>query len=110
MYFISCTSFTLLLGLIAVSESAVTHGSHSHGQREKVIDGAFSPRDVHHHSDGKHDNSFDHEAIIGSAKEAAEFDNLAPDVAKARLKDLVGKLNFKIIVCSKNFKKCIFSF
>ena len=95
MYFVSYTSFAVLLGLFALSDSAVTHGSHVHGgQREKVNDGAFSPRDVHHQSEGKHDNSFDHEAIIGSAKEAAEFDNLAPDVAKARLRDLVGKLKY----------------
>jgi hypothetical protein len=95
MYFVSSTSFAILFGLFALSESAVTHGSHTHGQREKVNDGAFSPRDVHHHSEGKHDNAFDHEAIIGSAKEAAEFDNLAPDEAKARLKDLVGKLKIE---------------
>ncbi len=95
MGFLIAGSFLLLLAL--GGQGAVTHGSHSHGnkegQREKVQDGAFSPRDAHHHgADGKHDNAFDHEAIIGSAKEAAEFDNLAPEDAKARLRLLVGEL------------------
>jgi hypothetical protein len=61
-----------------------------------VGDGAFSPRDAHHHdADGNHDHAFDHEAILGSTKEAAEFDNLSPDEAKQRLKVLVGKINVR---------------
>lgn len=35
---------------------------------------------------GEHDNSFDHEAILGSKKEAEEFDDLTPEEAKRRLK------------------------
>ena len=86
------TLLLLLTVLTASTKSAVTHGNHGHGgQREKVDDGAFSPRDAHHEVDGKHDHAFDHEAIIGSAKEAAEFDNLPPEEAKSRLKVLVGK-------------------
>ena len=89
-----CT-FLLLLTLAATTQSAVTHGNHGHGgQREKVNDGAFSPRDAHHEVDGQHDHAFDHEAILGSAKEAAEFDNLPPEEAKSRLRLLVGKTVF----------------
>ena len=119
MRFLIAGCFILLLAL--EGQGAVTHGSHSHGskdgngQREKVQDGAFSPRDVHHHgADGKHDNAFDHEAIIGSAKEAAEFDNLAPEDAKARLRLLVGEQNiyqadvcFTFLICQSYFlAKC----
>jgi len=42
-------------------------------------------------SGGEHDSSFDHEAIIGSAKEAAEFDQLSPKEAKQRLTILVSE-------------------
>jgi hypothetical protein len=55
---------------------------------------SLNQSDVHHHSaDGKHDNAFDHEAILGSAKEAAEFDTLPAEDAKSRLKLLVGKIS-----------------
>jgi len=93
MLYYSYLTFLLLLMFITHSQSAVTHGSHNHGggQHEKIDDGAFSPRDAHHEVDGKHDHAFDHEAIIGSAKEAAEFDNLSPEEAKSRLKLLVGE-------------------
>jgi hypothetical protein len=92
MNFCRTLSALLVFGLVSLNQSAVTH-SHG-GQREKVVDGAFSPRDVHHHSaDGKHDNAFDHEAILGSAKEAAEFDTLPAEDAKSRLKLLVGKIS-----------------
>lgn len=56
-------------------------------------DGAFSPRDHSHGSGEEHDNSFDHEAIIGSRKEAGEFDDLSPEEAKRRLKVLLGKMD-----------------
>lgn len=42
---------------------------------------------------GEHHSEFDHEAIIGSVKEAEEFDNLAPEESKRRLGLLVQKMD-----------------
>lgn len=61
------------------------------GERES--DGAFSPRDKHHGGSGEHDAGFDHEAIIGSRKEAEEFDDLSPEEAKQRLRILLTKMD-----------------
>lgn len=82
----------LLLGgaLAAVPHN---HGVHKgHGERE--ADGAFSPRDHGHvGKDGEHDHAFDHEAILGSAKDAEEYDGLAPSEAKRRLTILLKKMD-----------------
>lgn len=45
------------------------------------------------HFSGEHHNEFDHEAIIGSVKEAEEFDNLPPEESKRRLGLLVIKMD-----------------
>lgn len=42
---------------------------------------------------GEHHNEFDHEAIIGSVKEAGEFHDLSPDESKRRLSILVEKMD-----------------
>jgi reticulocalbin-2 len=42
---------------------------------------------------GEHHSEFDHEAIIGSVKEAEEFDNLPPEESKRRLSLLVQKMD-----------------
>ena len=66
--------------------------------------GAYSPRGNSHFTGsvkkGKedeehehHNSEFDHEAIIGSTKEAQEYDNLSPQEAKKRLKVLVEKMD-----------------
>ena len=65
--------------------AAVPH-SHSHKESgERTQDGAYSPRDHGHYNKDGHDSSFDHEAILGSAKDAEEFDQLPPEEAKRRL-------------------------
>ncbi|XP_037085378.1 reticulocalbin-2-like [Pollicipes pollicipes] len=80
---------SLLLCLSA--EAAV---SHRHvGQHEREADGAFSPRDKHHLEDDEHDDQFDHEAILGSHKDAEEFDDLEPEEAKQRLGVLLEKMD-----------------
>ena len=84
-------AFYIILGFQSVL-SAVPH-SHSHGGGERVQDGARSPRDNDHYKDGAHDASFDHEAILGSAREAQEFDQLSPEEAKKRLSVLVDKMD-----------------
>jgi hypothetical protein len=81
--------------VIGFAIGGVPH-SHSHKSSggERASDGAFSPKDKEHHDvDGHHDNSFDHEAILGSIKDAEEFDQLPPEEAKERLKILVGKMD-----------------
>ncbi len=67
--------------------------SHGKGPGERAADGAFSPRDHAHHGAEGHANAFDHEAILGSAKDAEEFDQLTPEEAKKRLKVLVLKMD-----------------
>lgn len=41
----------------------------------------------------QHHNEFDHEAIIGSVKEAEEFHDLPPEESKKRLAILVKKMD-----------------
>lgn len=42
-----------------------------------------------HYQNGEHQNEYDHEAILGSRDTAKEFDNLSPEEAKKRLRELV---------------------
>ena len=69
------------------------HEHHGKAGREREDDGAFSPRDRTHHHGSEHDSSFDHEAILGSAKEAEEFDELPPREAKEKLAKLLEKMD-----------------
>ncbi|ODM95807.1 Reticulocalbin-2 [Orchesella cincta] len=91
-------TITLVLSICNVVSGAVAH-THSHKRspspsRERESDGAFSPRDLKHHDEGGHHRAeFDHEAILGSAKEAEEFDNLPPEEAKKRLQVLVERMD-----------------
>lgn len=76
--------------------SAASHNLHTHTQsgKERLEDGAFSPRSDHGHFDeSEHHNEFDHEAILGSVKEAEEFHELSPDESKRRLRILVEKMD-----------------
>ncbi|XP_019871324.2 reticulocalbin-2 isoform X2 [Aethina tumida] len=70
---------------------------HSHTNeitKERAEDGAYSPRDHSHFTDsGEHHSEFDHEAILGSHKDAEEYDHLPPEEAKKRLKILLGKMD-----------------
>lgn len=69
------------------------HSQHHHGS-EREEDGGFSPRDSHHYDeDGEHHSEFDHEAILGSVKDAEEFDQLEPEEAKKRLRILLKKMD-----------------
>lgn len=87
----------LLLGaLVSFSLGATTH-KHSHhatgGAKERMEDGSFAPRDSHHMDGDEHHSEFDHEAILGSVREAEEFDNLSPEESKRRLAQLVVKMD-----------------
>ncbi|CAG9853696.1 unnamed protein product [Phyllotreta striolata] len=71
---------------------------HSHSNdihKERETDGAYSPRDHKHFSeDGEeHHSEFDHEAILGSHKEADEYDHLPPEESKRRLAILLTKMD-----------------
>lgn len=92
----SCTraGLTLLtICVVSVLGAGVPKHSHQH-TNERVEDGSHSPRDASHYDgDGEHHSEFDHEAILGSAKEAEEFDHLSPVESKRRLSVLVTKMD-----------------
>lgn len=89
----------LLLAVVGLTAAATTHKhSHTHsgggGAKERLEDGSYVPRDHGHmDGDGEHHSEFDHEAILGSVKEAEEFDNLSPEESKKRLAVLVTKMD-----------------
>jgi len=90
------TIFTILTVYLSqpTQQAAHTHAKKKDGHGgEREADGAFSPRDKHHGGSGEHDAGFDHEAIIGSRKEAEEFDDLSPEEAKQRLRILLTKMD-----------------
>jgi len=81
-------------GLVLAFALALAFGDAAVHMREREDDGAFSPRDSHHtDGDGRHDSKFDHEAILGSHKEAEDFEKLPPEEAKKRLLVLAGKMD-----------------
>lgn len=80
----------LVLAIFHVGINAATTHKHAHHQGERLEDGSFKPRDSDHHdADGEHMTEFDHEAILGSVKEAEEFHQLSPDESRRRLEILV---------------------
>lgn len=90
------SAIALLLIMLQFSDSATTHKhSHHHDHtKERTEDGIYKSRDESHHGeDGEHKSEFDHESIIGSVKEAEEFDNLSPAEAKRRLAVLVTQMD-----------------
>jgi len=81
----------LINNLLCDSTPASPHIHTHHHEREE--DGAYSPRDKSHVTHGQHHSEFDHEAILGSVKEAEEFDHLDPVEAKRRLRILLTKMD-----------------
>lgn len=84
-------SFVILTFSVCIQVNASPH-SHKHGA-EREIDGAYSPRDHSHYEGEDHNVEFDHEAILGSTREAEEFDHLPPEEAKKRLAVLLTKMD-----------------
>jgi len=85
--------FCILVVSLRVTLQANVH-SHTHGHGgEREADGAFSPRDHSHYEGKEHNVEFDHEAILGSAKDAEEFDHLPAEEAKRRLSILLKKMD-----------------
>lgn len=83
-----CNLFLLVVFYVRI-EAATTH-KHGHHTGERLEDGSYRARDADHQGgDGEHLTEFDHEAMLGSVKEAEEFHQLSPDESKQRLHILV---------------------
>lgn len=81
------------MGVLALRE-ATAHTHHLHNaQKEREADGTRTPRDHGHYSNGEHNADFDHEAILGSVKDAEEYDQLPAMEAKRRLEILLVKMD-----------------
>uniref|UniRef100_A0A6P7F674 Reticulocalbin-3 n=1 Tax=Diabrotica virgifera virgifera TaxID=50390 RepID=A0A6P7F674_DIAVI len=90
--------FRVLFYLFLIFANTINAGvMHSHTNeihKERESDGAYSPRNHGHFSEeGEHYNEFDHEAILGSHKEAEMYDQLPPEEAKRRLAILLKKMD-----------------
>lgn len=92
-YWTSAVYTACIFSVITPSSPAVTQLHTSRGNAEREDDGAYSPRDKQHNVDGVHHSDFDHEAILGSHKEAEEFDTLSPEESKQRLSILLTKMD-----------------
>ncbi|MPC10142.1 Reticulocalbin-2 [Portunus trituberculatus] len=85
---------TLVVVMVVVAGCVQGHTHHLHNpHKEREADGSRSPRDHAHYEDGEHHVEFDHEAILGSTKEAEEYDQLPPAEAKRRLEVLLLKMD-----------------
>ncbi|XP_015794895.1 reticulocalbin-2 [Tetranychus urticae] len=76
-----------ILLVIALQPTLSAH-VHSHN-KERVDDGFGSVN--HFATDGSHNSEYDHQAVLGSKKEAAEYDELPPEESQRRLRILVTK-------------------
>ncbi|XP_014214428.1 reticulocalbin-2 [Copidosoma floridanum] len=87
----------LLLCVTAHSSQAASAHIHQHkaaGSKERIEDGAFGPGVSKHYGDGQeHHSEFDHEAILGSVKDAEEYDKLPVEESKRRLGLLLTKMD-----------------
>ena len=78
-------------GVLSTPSTTTTTGG---GSRERVSDGSPSittlqQQHLSQHANGSHNESFDHQAILGSKKQAAEFDRLSDRESIERLRSLV---------------------
>ncbi|XP_063601851.1 reticulocalbin-2-like isoform X1 [Penaeus indicus] len=86
-------SLGLVLGVLVLRE-ATAHTHHLHNaQKEREADGGRTARDHGHYTNGEHNADFDHEAILGSVKDAEEYDQLPAMEAKRRLEILLVKMD-----------------
>ncbi|XP_017769822.1 PREDICTED: reticulocalbin-2 [Nicrophorus vespilloides] len=86
--------FAFVSSLSYCMNAAVVHQHSANMHKERLEDGAYSPRDRGHLSDsGEHDSDFDHEAILGSSKVAEEFEHLTKDESIRRLRILLKNMD-----------------
>ncbi|XP_043256067.1 reticulocalbin-2 isoform X1 [Colletes gigas] len=94
---ISLFLILMVFGLFSTGNAASAHiHTYQHNKptsNERTEDGAYSPRDLDHYAGGEHHQEFDHEAILGSIKEAEEFDKLPMKESKRRLGILLTKMD-----------------
>ncbi|KAL2715750.1 reticulocalbin-2 [Vespula squamosa] len=88
-----CSIFESISNSNAASAHIHTH-QHNRGEgNERTQDGAFSPRGIDHYVGDEHHQEFDHEAILGSIKDAEEFDKLPVEESRRRLSILLTKMD-----------------
>ncbi|PNF33751.1 hypothetical protein B7P43_G10217 [Cryptotermes secundus] len=83
----------LVINDLSCNSTPASPHIHTHHHEEREEDGGYSARDKNHILNGQHHSEFDHEAILGSMKEAEEFDHLDPVEAKRRLRILLTKMD-----------------
>ncbi|XP_014665653.1 PREDICTED: reticulocalbin-2-like [Priapulus caudatus] len=68
---------------------------HVHGEvnKERMRDGAPTPRDAHHYHDDVHNDDFDHEVILGSQEQVELFESLSREAAREKLAELVDRMD-----------------
>ncbi|XP_012275235.1 reticulocalbin-2 isoform X2 [Orussus abietinus] len=88
-------SCNMLIPCMAASAHIHTHHTSKAdvSVNERTADGAFSPWNKGHYVDGEHHQEFDHEAILGSIKQAEVFNKLSPEESKRRLMILLTKMD-----------------
>ncbi|KAL0894389.1 hypothetical protein ABMA27_013011 [Loxostege sticticalis] len=88
-------SFLILLShnVLLHCASAAVHSHSLDNNLERETDGSYRARDFDHYNDAGHNSEFDHEAILGSVKEAEEYDRLTPEESKQRLSLLLPKMD-----------------
>lgn len=86
-------AIVLFVNVFFATSSGASPHIHTKHSIERLEDGGYNPRDSDHHINGEHHSEFDHEAILGTVKEAEEFDNLEPEEAKKRLRILLTKMD-----------------
>lgn len=93
------TNYIAVLGFLLTTISYLCHGHGSHGQIELESHGGRSPHERFHdahYKNGQHDEHMDHQAILGSKKTADEFDTLAPEESKKRLRLMATKMDTNV--------------
>ncbi|XP_028156604.1 reticulocalbin-2 isoform X1 [Ostrinia furnacalis] len=88
-------SFLILLShnVLLHCASAAVHSHSLDNNIERESDGSYRSRDFDHYNDAGHNSEFDHEAILGSVKEAEEYDKLTPEESRRRLALLLPKMD-----------------
>ncbi|XP_013147077.1 PREDICTED: reticulocalbin-2 [Papilio polytes] len=104
-----CVLFVSLIAPYILHCTTAAVHNHNIDTIERESDGSYRARDYDHYTDAGHNLEFDHEAILGSVKEAEEYDKLSPEESQRRLAKLLPKmdLNGDQFIDRKELKKWI---